>query len=73
MTLAKGPYADMRQGQFRSLYYERSRKETLMSVLVIGRNGRALMPTTPRKARLLLKKGNSFCCMQASVYHPAIV
>lgn len=27
-----------------------------MSVLVIGRNGRALMPTNPRKARLLLKK-----------------
>ena len=27
-----------------------------MSVLVIGRNGRALMPTTSRKARLLLKK-----------------
>lgn len=27
-----------------------------MSVLVIGCNGRALMPTNPRKARLLLKK-----------------
>ena len=27
-----------------------------MSVLVIGRNGRALMPTTSRKARILLKK-----------------
>lgn len=27
-----------------------------MSVLVIGRNGKALMPTNPRKARLLLKK-----------------
>lgn len=34
----------------------KNRKETLMSVLVIGRNGRALMPTNPRKARLLLKK-----------------
>ena len=34
----------------------KNRKETLMSVLVIGSNGRALMPTNPRKARLLLKK-----------------
>ena len=34
----------------------KNRNETLMSVLVIGRNGRALMPTYPRKARLLLKK-----------------
>ena len=34
----------------------KNRKETLMSVLMIGCNGRALMPTNPRKARLLLKK-----------------
>lgn len=28
-----------------------------MSVLVIGLNGMPLMPTTERKARILLKKG----------------
>ena len=30
-----------------------------MSVLVIGQNGRALMPTTTRKARLLLKENKA--------------
>ena len=27
-----------------------------MGVLVIGQNGKTLMPTTPRKARILLKE-----------------
>lgn len=30
-----------------------------MKVLVIGMNGLGLMPTTPRKARILLEEGNA--------------
>ena len=30
-----------------------------MKIFVIGRNGLGLMPTTPRKARILLKEGKA--------------
>lgn len=50
-----------------------------MSVLVIGQNGRALMPTTTRKARILLKKtrllsyadirSQSICGIKLDVQH----
>ena len=41
-----------------------------MSVLVIGQNGRALMPTTTRKARILLKKNKaSVVCRHPFTIH----
>ena len=30
-----------------------------MKIFVIGRNGLGLMPTTPRKARILIKEGKA--------------
>lgn len=57
VTLAKGTDADMRQGRYRSLHDENRKKTEAshMSVPVIGQNGMPLMPTTERKARILLK------------------
>ena len=41
-----------------------------MSVLVIGQNGRALMPTTTRKARILLKENKaSVVCRHPFTIH----
>ena len=72
MTLAKGPYADMRQGRFRSLYYVNTKGDSYERTCNRAQR-KGFDAHHVKKSPDITEKGNSFCCMQASVYHPAVV